>query len=68
VLDGADQDGARPQVDRRRRADDGGRGGDPGGALGVAAMLLVRILEKRVKGPAGLMSVTGIDIRSAGWR
>jgi ZIP family zinc transporter len=33
-----------------------------GGALGVAAMLLVRILEKRVKGPAGLMSVTGIDI------
>ncbi len=24
-----------------------------GGALGVAAMLLVRILEKRVKGPAG---------------
>ena len=31
-------------------------------ALGVAAMLLVRILEKRVKGPAGLMSVTGIDI------
>ena len=33
-----------------------------GGALGAAAMLLVRILEKRVKGPAGLMSVTGIDI------
>ncbi len=33
-----------------------------GGALGVAAMLLVRILEKRVNGPAGLMSVTGIDI------
>ncbi|MBK3405185.1 transporter [Methylorubrum populi] len=33
-----------------------------GGALGVAAMLLVRQLETRVKGPLGLMSVTGIDI------
>jgi ZIP family zinc transporter len=33
-----------------------------GGALGVAAMLGVRSLERRVKGPLGLMSVTGIDI------
>lgn len=33
-----------------------------GGGLGVAAMLGVRSLEHRVKGPVGLMSVTGIDI------
>jgi len=33
-----------------------------GGGLGVAAMLGVRKLEKRVSGPVGLMSVTGIDI------
>jgi len=33
-----------------------------GGSLGVAAMLGVRNLEKRVSGPVGLMSVTGIDI------
>jgi ZIP family zinc transporter len=33
-----------------------------GGGLGVAAMLGVCTLEKRVKGPVGLMSVTGIDI------
>ena len=33
-----------------------------GGALGVAAMLLVRGLGKGVKGPVGLISVTGIDI------
>ncbi|KQQ13819.1 transporter [Methylobacterium sp. Leaf121] len=33
-----------------------------GGGFGVAAMLGVRALENRVKGPVGLMSVTGIDI------
>ncbi|MCJ2006767.1 transporter [Methylobacterium sp. J-092] len=33
-----------------------------GGSLGVAAMLGVRSLEKRVSGPVGLMAVTGIDI------
>ena len=33
-----------------------------GGALGVVAMLLLRRLEGRMKGPVGLMSVTGIDI------
>ncbi|MEE7465010.1 transporter [Methylobacterium fujisawaense] len=33
-----------------------------GGALGVVAMLLLRWLEGRMKGPVGLMSVTGIDI------
>lgn len=33
-----------------------------GGAVGVAAMLGVRTLERRMKGPVGLMSVTGIDI------
>ncbi|GLS45868.1 ZIP family metal transporter [Methylobacterium brachythecii] len=33
-----------------------------GGALGVFAMLLVKSLGKRAKGPVGLMAVTGIDI------
>jgi len=33
-----------------------------GGALGVAAMLLVKTLGKRASGPVGLMAVTGIDI------
>lgn len=33
-----------------------------GGALGVAAMLGVRTLERRMKGPVGLMAVTGIDV------
>lgn len=33
-----------------------------GGALGVAAMLLVKSLGKRASGPIGLMAVTGIDI------
>ncbi|MGU3541392.1 transporter [Methylobacterium sp. A52T] len=33
-----------------------------GGGLGVAAMLAVRNLEKRVNGPVGLMAVTGVDI------
>lgn len=33
-----------------------------GGAAGVAAMLGVRMLERRVKGPVGLMTITGIDI------
>ena len=33
-----------------------------GGGIGVAAMLGIRMLEKRVKGPVGLMTVTGIDI------
>ena len=33
-----------------------------GGGLGVVAMLGLRNLEHRVKGPVGLMSVTGIDI------
>ncbi|MCE4226293.1 transporter [Methylobacterium sp. C25] len=33
-----------------------------GGAIGVAAMLLVKSIGKRAKGPVGLMSVTGIDI------
>jgi zinc transporter, ZIP family len=33
-----------------------------GGAVGVAAMLGVRTMERRAKGPVGLMTVTGIDI------
>jgi ZIP family zinc transporter len=33
-----------------------------GGGVGVAAMLAVRTLERRVKGPVGLLTVTGIDI------
>ena len=33
-----------------------------GGALGVAAMLLVKSVGKRAEGPVGLMAVTGIDI------
>ncbi|WP_430912140.1 transporter [Methylobacterium sp. sgz302541] len=33
-----------------------------GGAVGVAAMLGVRMLERRGKGPVGLTTVTGIDI------
>lgn len=33
-----------------------------GGGIGVMVMLGVRLLEKRVKGPVGLMTVTGIDI------
>ncbi|KMO25740.1 transporter, partial [Methylobacterium variabile] len=33
-----------------------------GGAVGVAAMLAVRTLERRMKGPVGLLTVTGIDI------
>lgn len=33
-----------------------------GGGVGVAAMLGVRTLERQMKGPVGLMSVTGIDI------
>lgn len=33
-----------------------------GGALGVAAMLIVKSVGKRAKGPVGLMAVTGIDI------
>ncbi|MEG9529143.1 MAG: transporter, partial [Hyphomicrobiales bacterium] len=33
-----------------------------GGAVGVAAMLGVRMLERRAAGPVGLLTVTGIDI------
>ncbi|GJE81754.1 transporter [Methylorubrum thiocyanatum] len=33
-----------------------------GGSVGVAAMLAVRTLERRVRGPVGLLTVTGIDI------
>jgi ZIP family zinc transporter len=33
-----------------------------GGALGVAAMLGVRTLERRMKGAVGLMAITGIDV------
>jgi zinc transporter, ZIP family len=33
-----------------------------GGTVGVLVMLGVRTLERRVKGPVGLMSITGIDI------
>ena len=33
-----------------------------GGALGVAAMLMVKSVGKRAEGPVGLMAVTGIDI------
>ena len=33
-----------------------------GGGVGVAAMLGVRTLERQMKGPVGLMSVTGTDI------
>ena len=33
-----------------------------GGAVGVAVMLVVRLLERRLKGPVGLLTVTGIDI------
>lgn len=33
-----------------------------GGSFGVAAMLGLRSLERRVSGPVGLLSVTGIDI------
>ncbi|MBE7197700.1 MAG: transporter [Parafilimonas terrae] len=33
-----------------------------GGGLGVAAMLGVRTMERRMKGPVGLLAVTGIDI------
>ena len=33
-----------------------------GGGVGIAAMLGVRTLERRLEGPVGLMAVTGIDI------
>lgn len=33
-----------------------------GGRVGIAAMLGVRTLERRLEGPVGLMAVTGIDI------
>lgn len=33
-----------------------------GGAVGVAAMLLVKALETRFKGPAGLLTAVGVDV------
>lgn len=33
-----------------------------GGALGVAAMLLIKKLEERARGPVGLLAAVGIDI------